>query len=138
MKVLVDTCAWSLMLRRRKRAVLSGEEQSIRDALTELIQDGRVAIIGPIRQEVLSGIQDAAQFERLREALAAFRDEPLNTTHFEEAARLFNVCRSRGVECGPIDILICSVAAEMRWPILTNDQGLLRCMEVLGVPSAAR
>jgi predicted nucleic acid-binding protein len=126
------------MLRRRKRALLSGEEQSIRNALTELIQDGRVAIMGPIRQEVLSGIQDTAQFERLREALAAFRDEPFDTSHFEEAARLFNICRGRGVECGPIDILICSVAAEMRWPILTNDQGLLRCMEVLGIPGAAR
>ena len=47
-------------------------------------------------------------------ALEAFRDEPITTHHYEEAARLFNLCRSHGVECGSIDILICAVAVEMR------------------------
>jgi predicted nucleic acid-binding protein len=130
-KVLADACAWSLMLRRRDQAALNTEERLIRDALTEAIWDGQVVIIGPIRQEVLSGVKDPGQFAKLRSALSAFHDEPLTTFHYEEAARLFNLCRSRGIECGATDILICSVAAEMRWPILTNDQGLMRCIEVL-------
>jgi predicted nucleic acid-binding protein len=100
-------------------------------SLAEAIQDGRVAMIGPIRQEVLSGIKDLAQFEKLRSALEAFADEPLTTLHYEEAARLFNLCRGRGVECGPVDILICVVAAREHWTILTSDQGLQRCMDVL-------
>lgn len=131
MKVLADACAWSLMLRRRNRNVLNTEERTIHDSLTEAIRDGQVAIIGPIRQEVLSGIKDPAQFAKLRAALGAFHDEPLTTLHYEEAARLFNLCRSRGVECGAIDILICTIAAQMRWSILTNDQRLERCISIL-------
>ena len=131
MKVLADACAWSLVLRRRSRNVLSHEERLIHDSLTEAIREGQVVIVGPIRQEVLSGIKDAAQFAKLRAALAAFHDEPLTTSHYEEAARLFNLCRSRGVECGATDILICTIAAQMKWSILTNDQGLMRCIQVL-------
>lgn len=131
MKVLVDTCAWSLLLRRKKKIAMSGDEQLILASFTEAIKEGRVAMIGPIRQEVLSGIRDLAQFEKLRTALTAFPDEDLTTPHYEEAARLFNICRSRGVGCGSTDILMCVVASQKRWAILTYDQGLIRCIEVL-------
>ena len=131
MKVMVDSCAWSLLLRRRKKAAISNNEEVILSSLVEAIQEGRVAIIGPIRQEVLSGIQDLIQFEKLRSALELFPDEELQATHHEEAARLFNLCRSRGVECGSTDILICAVASERQYGILTYDRGLKRCMEVL-------
>lgn len=131
MKILADTCAWSLLLRRRDKSALNGEEQSLLAALTEAIRDGQVAIVGPIRQEILSGIKETAQFEKLRDALASFPDEPLTTAHHEEAARLFNLCRRHGVECGATDVLICAVAAGKRWAILTSDGGLKRCIEVL-------
>lgn len=131
MKVVADTCAWSLLLRRKNETGLNHNEQSMRTALTEAIQDGQVAIIGPIRQEVLSGIKDLAQFDKLKAALKSFPNEQLTTIHYEEAARLFNICRSRGVECGSTDILICAVAAEKNWTILTNDGGIKRCIEVL-------
>jgi len=131
MKVLVDSSVWSLMLRRRNRTLLSKAESLLRASLEEAIDDGRVAIIGPIRQEVLSGIRDATQFLKLRSGLRAFRDEPITSLQFEEAARFFNLCRMRGVECGATDILICSVAAEKQWAILTNDSGLARCIQLL-------
>jgi predicted nucleic acid-binding protein len=130
-KILVDACTWSLLLRRRDKSAFSSDEQTLLKSLTEAIRDGRVLIIGPIRQEVLSGIKDLAQFEKLRAALAAFPDEPLTTPHYEEAARLFNLCRSRGVECGPTDMLICAVAVQMQCAILTYDLGLRRCIKVL-------
>jgi hypothetical protein len=131
MKILVDTCAWSLLFRRRDKACLSGDEQLVLRSLTDAIRDSRVVMIGPIRQEILSGIKEAAQFEKLRSALEAFPDEIISTQHYEEAARLFNLCRSRGVECGPVDMLLCAVAAGRNWTILTNDGGLRRCIEVL-------
>jgi predicted nucleic acid-binding protein len=89
------------------------------------------AIASPIRQEVLSGIKVPAQFDKVRMALEAFEDEPLSNFHFEEAARLFNLCRSRGVECGSTDILICAVAIQRQCGILTYDHGLKRCIDVL-------
>jgi hypothetical protein len=90
-----------------------------------------LAILGPIRQEILSGIRDVASFERVRSTLAEFRDEELSTLDYEEAARYDNLSRSRGVACGPIDMLICAVALRRQWSILTLDQGLIRCMEML-------
>lgn len=131
MKLLVDTCAWSLLLRRKSSAALNRDEQATLTSLTEAIRDGRVAIIGPIRQEILSGIRGSGQFEKLRNALTAFPDEELSTLNYEEAARLFNICRSQGIACGSTDILICAVAARKQWNILTYGQGLKRCMEVL-------
>ena len=131
MSILVDSCGWSLLFRRKSQAAMSEDEQRIVASLTEAVRDGRVAIIGPIRQEILSGIKDLAQFEELRVALEAFEDEPITTQHYVEAARLFNICRSRGVECGSVDILMCAVASRKRWSILTTDGGLKRCMEVL-------
>jgi hypothetical protein len=131
MKILVDSCAWSILLRRKSKALLSDEEQSVAASLAEAIREGRVVMIGPIRQEVLSGIKEPAQFQKLRSALEAFPDEPITTAHYEEAARLYNLCRSRGVECGPIDILLCALAIRERWKLLTNDGGILRCIEAL-------
>ena len=119
------------MLRRRKTAVLNHEERSIHERLTEAIQDGRVVMIGPVRQEILSGIKHQDQFEKLRAVLGAFPDEELTTPVYEEAARLFNLCRSQGIECGATDILICALAIEKKWSILTNDQGLMRCIKTL-------
>jgi predicted nucleic acid-binding protein len=131
MKTLVDSCVWSLLLRRKDKSALSGDEQQKVMLLRNAIQDGRVAIIGPIRQEVLSGVKDSAQFEKLRRSLEAFQDEPLTTPLYEDAARLFNLCRSRGVECGRVDMLLCAVVARKHWSILTTDSGLKRCIEVL-------
>src|SRR5271157_401301 len=133
MKLLVDTSVWSLALRRRRRATLSPEEKRLVAVLTEAIRDGQVVMIGPIRQELLSGIKEQAQSEKLRTALAAFRDEPINTPDCEDAARLYNVCRSQGVQCGPVDILICAVAARRKWSVLANDTLLNRCLRIVAV-----
>ncbi|MGO9775764.1 MAG: PIN domain-containing protein [Terracidiphilus sp.] len=138
MKILVDSCVWSLSLRRKNKTALSDDERQMVVLLTDAIQSGRVAIIGPIRQEVLSGIKETTQFEKLKGELEAFPDEPITTQHYEEAARLFNLCRNRDVECGAIDILICAVATHKRWSILTNDGGLKRCIDVLRTEGVTR
>jgi predicted nucleic acid-binding protein len=129
-KVLVDTCIWSLAL-RRSSAVRSGPEGALVAALEEALRDGRAAIIGPIRQEILSGIRDQAQFEKIRKTLQPLEDEALTTSDFEQAAKLFNLRRSHGVQCGPIDMLICAVVVRTRWAIMSSDEGLLRCVKVL-------
>lgn len=138
MKTLADTCAWSLMLRRKNKTALSGEERLMLTSLQNAIRDGRIAIVGPIRQEVLSSVKEPAQFNKLKSALQDFPDEPISSVDYEEAARLYNLCRSRGVECGAIDILLCAVAALKHWTILTNDGGLKRCMEVLRTEGVLR
>ncbi len=131
MRVLVDACIWSLALRRKVKGSLTADEVRLVARLTEVIQDGNVVMIGPIRQEILSEIKDQSQFEKTEKLLAPFPDEEPGSLDYVEAARLFNLCRGHGVQCGPIDMLLCSVAVRKHCVILTNDHGLLRCIDVL-------
>lgn len=89
--------------------------------LEELIREGRVTLIGPIRQEILSGIPERKQFERLRTRLAAFEDLPLERRHFETAAQFCNTCRSKGIQGSLVDFLICAVGHLESLQILTVD-----------------
>jgi predicted nucleic acid-binding protein len=130
LRLLVDTSVWSLALRRREAASLSPDEQKLKAELTQAVQDGRVAVIGLIRQELLSGIKEQGQFEKVKFALAPFVDEPIDTADHEHAARLYNKCRSEGIEVGPVDMLICAVAVRRKWQVLSNDGGLNRCLAV--------
>lgn len=130
MRVLVDTSVWSLALRRQDAASLSPEEQKLKAELAQALQDGRVVMIGLIRQELLSGIKDAGQYERVKTALDAFLDEPIGRADHEYAARLYNECRSHGCEAGPVDMLICSVAVRRSWQVLSSDGALNRCLAV--------
>lgn len=117
MKVLVDTSVWSLVLRRSSSMNL--EYQKI---LEQLISDYRIQMIGPIRQELLSGIKESHQFELLKERLSAFPDYPLQTNDFELAAEYFNQCRKKGVQGFNTDFLICAIAANNDWEIFTTDK----------------
>lgn len=128
MKVLVDTSVWSLALRRQSRAAVPEVEE-----LRSLIDEGRVAIIGPIRQELLSGLRTIEAFERLRDHLRPYSDEPLETADFERAAEHFNTCRVRGVQGSNTDFLICAVSERHNLPILTTDADFSRFAAVLRI-----
>ena len=117
MRVLVDTSVWSEALRRRKKI-----ESDIVREFRSLILEHRVDIIGPIRQEVLSGLRDNAQFEKLEKHLAAFPDIPLETADHIMAAQFFNTCRAKGVQGSNTDFLICAVAVRRQLAIYTTDK----------------
>jgi predicted nucleic acid-binding protein len=114
--VLVDTSVWSLALRRAKRV-----EDTTPKELAELIREGRVIMVGPVRQELLSGIKVKAQFELLREHLQSFPDLELATADYEEAAAAFNRCRERGIQGSNTDFLICAAALRRDLSIYTTD-----------------
>jgi predicted nucleic acid-binding protein len=119
MNVLVDTCVWSLAL--RKRALSSGDMEIVQE-LKDLIQKSRVLIIGAIRQELLSGISDDGIFYRLREKLSAFEDSIPSRHTYEKAAEFSNLCRKEGIQGSHTDFLICSVAFENSAAIFTTDK----------------
>src|SRR5262249_22180591 len=105
MMVLVDTSVWSSALRK------SGTLHSpLRNMLATLIRLRRVILIGPVRQEILSGIKERKQFELLRDELSAFPDHAISQGDYEEAAAYFNECRSRGIQGSNTDFLICAVS----------------------------
>ncbi len=128
MKVLVDTSVWSEVLRRRTRT----ESESTAE-LTSLVQDGRVAMIGAVRQEILSGIKERPQFERLREHLSAFPDVEITTADYEEAAAFFNRCRAKGIHASNTDFLICAVAVRNEFAIFSTDQDFTKFAKILPI-----
>jgi predicted nucleic acid-binding protein len=132
MMVLVDTPVWSLALRRRPEH-LSTQEQQLTQALAELIREGRVQMLGPIRQELLSGIREEAQFRKLRDYLRAFQEQVLEAVDYEEAAHMNNRCRTRGIAGSAVDFLICAAAHRRGWAILTTDHDFQNYASVLAL-----
>jgi predicted nucleic acid-binding protein len=120
MNILVDTSVWSLALRRKSKD-LNPSEQKLVSSLSELIQEGRVVMIGAIRQEILSGLKEKSVFEKLTTILQAFPDEVLSSSDYEEAARCYNRCRSKGIAASAIDMLICAIALRRNIAIFTTD-----------------
>ncbi len=120
MRVLVDSSVWSLALRRRARN-LTAEQAALRSELTDLIADARILMIGPVRQDLLSGIREQSVFERLRVYLRSFPDEPLTEDDYEEAAQATNRCLAAGLGGSAVDMLICAVAIRRGAPLFTVD-----------------
>ncbi len=118
MKVVVDTSVWSLALRRNTPM----DAISAVNLLRDLITDGRVAMLGAVRQEVLSGIRQTEQFTRLRDYLHAFPNLELTTQDYELAAEFYNTCRSHGIQEANTDFLLCAVAHRRGYSILTTDR----------------
>ncbi|MBN1188956.1 MAG: PIN domain-containing protein [Dehalococcoidales bacterium] len=116
MNVLVDTSIWSQALRRSPL-----KNSPVIEELTELIKESRVRIIGPVRQELLSGIKSESQFKELKTYLSAFTDLILQTEDFELAAEYFNRCRRAGIQGSNTDFLICAAASRRNLEIFTAD-----------------
>jgi hypothetical protein len=128
MKVLVDTPIWSYAFRSRKQEFQFEIEQ-----LESLIKDQRVLIIGPIRQEILSGYSDLKKFEKLREKLSYFENSLIQDSDYESASRMCNQCRISGIQGSHVDFLICAVAKRLNVPIFTTDKDFLQYSKVISI-----
>ena len=117
MKIIIDTCVWSLALRRNEP---QGNEYV--EELKELIKEVRAQLVGPVRQELLSGIKSKKQFNLLKSHLGAFEDLELEKEDYELAAEYFTTLRGTGVQGSNTDFLICAVSARNNMPIFTNDK----------------
>jgi len=132
MNVVVDTPVWSLSL-RRKPGDLNSKEQQLSKVLAQLIRENRVQLLGPVRQELLSGMREQTEFDRLRDHLRAFPEPALQSEDYEEAARMSNQCRSRGIAGSVVDFLICSTASRRKWMIFTTDTDFEKYAKVLPI-----
>jgi predicted nucleic acid-binding protein len=128
MNVLVDTSIWSTVLRR---GIV--KDQELVNDLVKLIGEFRVQIIGPVRQEILSGIKTEKQFHKLRSYLAAFPDLPLETIDFEQAAEFFNISQRHGIQGSNTDFLICSVSYRRNLEIFTADKDFLEFQKCIPI-----
>lgn len=127
MKVIVDTSVWSLVLRRKQ------PDNQLAEALRDLIADGRVVILGAIRQEILSGIKHHEQYEKLKQNLRAFPNLLLDAEDYELAADYYNICRSQGVQGSNTDFLICASANRRNYQIFTTDKDFINFARYLPI-----
>ncbi len=113
----MDTDVWSEAFRRK-----SGEKSEYVLELIDLIQEGRVEMIGPIRMEILSGIRETDRFDIFAERLSAFSDKPIESETYVMAARFYNLCRSKGIQASNTDLLICACSVSWNVPIFSKDK----------------
>jgi predicted nucleic acid-binding protein len=128
MNVIIDTSVWSLALRRQRSSANAQTRE-----LAELVREGRATMLGPVRQELLSGVRGEDQFETLRGHLRAFPDVLLDAEDYEEAASFFNRCRGKGIRGSNTDFLICATAVRRGFAILTTDTDFTHFARVLPI-----
>ena len=129
--VLVDTSVWWSLALRKKYP--DNNDKKLIEYLTFLIRNRYAVMIGPIRQEILSGISDESTFRKLKEALKAFPDFEITTDDYEQAAAYYNICRSNGIQGSHIDYLICSVAHNNDFLIFTLDKDFENYRKYIGI-----
>ena len=108
--VLVDTSVWSEALRR----VTSRSERSRRSS-RDSFRKGTAYIIGPVRQELLSGIRSAEQFATLRDRLRPFPDLPIRLGRLREKPPHSSIdAVDAESKVRNTDFLICAVASQRK------------------------
>jgi predicted nucleic acid-binding protein len=115
-KVIIDTCVWSRFLRRDRPV-----SDSIAAEVGRLVRAEAVELIGPVRQELLSGAQPAGGFAQLRDYLRFYPNLPLNEEDDEMAASFYNELRQRGVQGTGTDLIICAASVRRGLKIFTTD-----------------
>jgi predicted nucleic acid-binding protein len=128
MTVIVDTCVWTRFLRRNRE-----QNDLVCGELVKLIRDDAVQMLGPIRQELLSGAQPQERFDQLKDYLRFYPNLVLDEEDDENAATYYNVCRKKGIQGTTIDLLICAVAVRHRMSVFTTDTDFEGFAELLPI-----
>ncbi|MDF0645174.1 MAG: PIN domain-containing protein [Nitrospira sp.] len=123
MNLVVDTSVWSLVLRRPR---VDEADPHVRAFRWHLDSGDGLFLIGNILQELLDGLRSARQFDRLLTLLDPYPLLELDRQTYVAAARLRSLCRSKGVNAGPIDFLIAAACCEHGFPLLTVDKDFQR------------
>lgn len=122
--IVLDTSVLSLVFRR---PVANRPASGIVSRFRSLVEDGPpLGVPGVVFQELLSGVRDQRQFERLRAAIEGF---PLILAEEEdhlEAARLMNLLRRHGIPASSFDVLIAAIAVRRDSVLFTLDRDFSR------------
>lgn len=125
MSALIDTTIWSLAFRRESRLLNARQQELVAD-WHSLVVSGGAFLIGPIQQEILSGIRSETVFNDLARWLGYFDLLDVLPQDYDQAARGFNSLRAAGITATPTDMLICAVAIRCDMPVMTADSDFPR------------
>ena len=112
----MDTCVWTRFLRRNRPT----DDPNCAE-VTTLVRADAVQMLGPIRQELLSGARPQERFDQLKDYLRFYPNLVTDEEDDENAASFYNVCRSKGIQGTSTDLLICAVAVRYGLRVFTTD-----------------
>ena len=95
-------------------------------------------MIGPVLQEVLTGIRHKEQFNRLQNKLSAFELLTIKPADYVQAARYSNICRSNGVQGSHTDYLIAAMGIKYNIPVFTSDKDFTHYQKYIPVQLFAK
>jgi predicted nucleic acid-binding protein len=127
--ILLDTSVVSAALRRRRRG--EQEEETARRVAALLEGEEQIALPGVVLQEVLSGVVDRAQYQRLLDGIRNSFPVALATEgdHLK-AADLTAAAAREGIALSTPDALIAAQALNHRARLFTTDGDFLRLASV--------
>jgi hypothetical protein len=130
--ILLDTSVVSAVLRRRRKG--AAEEDLTTRVAALLRGDEQVGIPGIVLQELLSGIAERRQHDRLWSAVHDSFPIVLATEgdHLK-AADVTNACAGRGLALSPPDALIAAQALNRGAALFTTDDDFQRLPEIAGL-----
>ena len=135
--ILLDTSVISTVLRRRRRGA---REEALAGRVAALLEsDQQVALPGIVLQELLSGIEDRVQHERLLAAVRASFPVVLATEgdHLK-AADLVSAAAGRGIALSTPDALIAAQVLNRRASLFTTDDDLGMLAKLAGLKLLSR
>jgi predicted nucleic acid-binding protein len=130
--ILLDTGVVSAVLRRRRKA--ESEDVLARKVDALLRSDEQVALPGIVLQELLSGISERSQYEKVFAAARESFSVVLATEgdHLK-AADIVNSASAQGVAVSTPDALIAAQALNRRATLLTTDADFGRVAKIAGL-----
>jgi len=127
--IVVDTSVWSQAFRRRSWP--NDEIPSVARLLQKLTREKEhLGVPGVVLQELLSGVKDPAQGERIKVLMEGYPLLLATKEHYIEAANISNVCRRAGLSAATIDCLIAAQCIMLDGLLLTLDddfKGISKC-----------
>jgi len=123
--ILLDTSVLSAALRRRSPGPT---EIRVIEALSGLLATGEhIGVPGFVLQEVLSGIREALQFEKIKAVILRGYPIALAETHDHLlAAIILNGCARKGVTISSVDSLLGALAINRNAGLFTTDRDFAR------------
>jgi len=118
MSFLVDTCVWSLALRRDKPDAIP-EVDELRRALEA---GDEIFVTGLVLQELLQGFNKPKAYNQIIEYFSVLPFIVPEREDHIKAASLQNQCRKKGIQAGTIDALLASLCIDRGIRILTVDK----------------
>ena len=130
--IVVDTSVWSLAFRRRgwPNGVMPGVVKLLQKLTKEQQQ---VVVPGIVLQELLSGVKDEAQGERIKELMEGYPLILATKEQHIEASNISNVCRKTGVSAATVDCLIAAQCIMLNGVLLTLDDDFKRISGYCGL-----